>query len=832
MTRVGRVAVVCLLVFAGCSALSAAPQQAASRASLVKRGDEALAAGRFEDAIAAYTQALAGNSNQPDVQLHLGMAYFRAGQFQEALSRLYDAARLKPGSGPAHYWAAMASMFWAADDGGVSADFDRYLDKVVELDASLAGDVSHLRVWNLLMTRRYSAAQAEAAKFLSTVGWRDRSSTFVVLESVLAARGGRDAAAADRLLADCAAKCDQTAWPYPIVRYFRGELSAAAVLQQSDVEKQTEARTYVAMNRVLSGSPDAAMADLRWVADNGTRTYFEWAFAKVTLADLTRDAARRAAAQPSTPAPAEPAPSPQATPAATETFGGVGLGAEVADNALRIVQIVPNSPALRAGLNVGDQILKVDGRATAGRTWSDVTPWIRGPVGSKVTLRIQIAGTTRVFDVALTRETITAAVQPAPPQQQPAPSAPPPAQATLTPKTPTVPSSLPKPQPAQPSAPPKAPLNPPPAPGTTPAPKEPRTPIPLQTWNTFRLGVDVGALMLQTNVAGERAQHVAVTDKELDELSSALSSLANHIAETLMAVNLSPAQTFFKSVADDLKRHPLNRKELVATLAGEFQKAAAFILGAMEETGGAHKWYVVTGVHFGILADQLSHPPVEREALDVPLRQIAGDLKTAPADVPAELLQAMRDLPKIAAKINLKKEQELQALSLLAAVAPIQAMTANMVAQAMEPIPGLMLSDKGAIPELASLCMRARYLGQGAQRDLSPQFSGKILEGAREVCEDAIGALKENAYLVGRRSYLFYLAYMSYNAGQYSESVKAYEEFLEADDINVPATYHNLSLAYDKLNRRSDAVKAIKKAAELNSWYKDSVAYKTLVGGR
>jgi tetratricopeptide (TPR) repeat protein len=370
------------------------------------------------------------------------------------------------------------------------------------------------------------------------------------------------------------------------------------------------------------------------------------------------------------------------------------------------------------------------------------------------------------------------------------------------------------------------------APGAVATPASPvaqTAPRPLRTWNTYSLGVQLGALYAETAVFGERLQHEAIPDKDIDAYAQRLTRLAGHLSKEMAALDLSPAVTYLKQTVDDLTRNKAQRKQLMTVASEEFPKVAAFLLGTVEKAGGSHPWYALTGMHFGILDDVLTHRPVERDSLNVPLEQIAGDLKAAPADAPQELLGAMRALPKIAAKTKLDKEPELQALEMLAALAPIQAGTVEVLAHSMEPIPGLLLGNAGAIPKMAELCMQARQTGEGAQQILSPERSREIVERARGLCKDALTALKENEKSVGRWNYLFYLAYMSYDAGQYAESAKAYEQFVKADGINVPATFHNLALAYDKLGRKADAVKAIQAAAEVNSWYKETAAYGTFV---
>jgi carboxyl-terminal processing protease len=76
--------------------------------------------------------------------------------------------------------------------------------------------------------------------------------------------------------------------------------------------------------------------------------------------------------------------------------------------AIRVVEPMENSPALKAGIQAGDTILVIDGKTTKGMTVSDAAQVIRGEEGTKVTLRIAREGKSE-FDLTLTRARIEVA---------------------------------------------------------------------------------------------------------------------------------------------------------------------------------------------------------------------------------------------------------------------------------------------------------------------------------------------------------------------------------------------------------------------------------------
>ena len=92
-------------------------------------------------------------------------------------------------------------------------------------------------------------------------------------------------------------------------------------------------------------------------------------------------------------------------------FGGLGIHIYAEDNGLiKITRLMPNSPALRAGLRAGDFITKVNGDqinvSSDGQSIYDVVDILRGRVGTEVTITVQRRGKPEPFDVTLTRDVI------------------------------------------------------------------------------------------------------------------------------------------------------------------------------------------------------------------------------------------------------------------------------------------------------------------------------------------------------------------------------------------------------------------------------------------
>lgn len=89
------------------------------------------------------------------------------------------------------------------------------------------------------------------------------------------------------------------------------------------------------------------------------------------------------------------------------SFSGVGIQIIIDErNQLTIVTPLKNSPAHRAGLRAGDDIIAVDGRSTIGITSSQAIDQITGPKGTPVTLTIRREGVEEPIDFRLFRDDI------------------------------------------------------------------------------------------------------------------------------------------------------------------------------------------------------------------------------------------------------------------------------------------------------------------------------------------------------------------------------------------------------------------------------------------
>jgi len=90
------------------------------------------------------------------------------------------------------------------------------------------------------------------------------------------------------------------------------------------------------------------------------------------------------------------------------TFGGVGLVISAQANdaggqTIKVVGLTEDSPAVAAGVQVGDTITHIAGKAVAGMTLEEVVAALRGDPGTNVEMTIARPGQDAPMDVTVTR---------------------------------------------------------------------------------------------------------------------------------------------------------------------------------------------------------------------------------------------------------------------------------------------------------------------------------------------------------------------------------------------------------------------------------------------
>ena len=87
-------------------------------------------------------------------------------------------------------------------------------------------------------------------------------------------------------------------------------------------------------------------------------------------------------------------------------FGGLGIEVTMEDGLIKVVSPIDDTPASKAGIMANDIITNLDDEAVQGLTLNQAVEKMRGPVNTKIRLKIIRKGADNPIDVTLVRDNI------------------------------------------------------------------------------------------------------------------------------------------------------------------------------------------------------------------------------------------------------------------------------------------------------------------------------------------------------------------------------------------------------------------------------------------
>jgi tetratricopeptide (TPR) repeat protein len=231
-----------------------------------------------DKAIKDLNEAIRLDPNDALAFFNRGTAWAEKKEVENAIKDYDEGIRLNPNDARAFRTRANA---WICKKGFDKAVRD--YSEAIRLDPKDSWARFSRSVAQMLMRRPESAKGFQ--EVIDVDGWTGKRTPYAVILGNLAARQAQDEPAGKRFLEDAAGKLDE-AWPYPIVRFLRGEIDEAALLAlATDHVKRTEAHCYLGLDLALKGRKDEALAYFRLVRYDENATFIEFTIA---LAGLDR----------------------------------------------------------------------------------------------------------------------------------------------------------------------------------------------------------------------------------------------------------------------------------------------------------------------------------------------------------------------------------------------------------------------------------------------------------------------------------------------------------------------------------------------------------------
>ena len=90
----------------------------------------------------------------------------------------------------------------------------------------------------------------------------------------------------------------------------------------------------------------------------------------------------------------------------TGEFGGIGIEVSMEDGVLTVVTPIDDTPAVKAGIEAGDKIIKLDDILVKGLSLEEAVDKMRGIKGTEIVLTLVREGTEGPFEIIIVRDTI------------------------------------------------------------------------------------------------------------------------------------------------------------------------------------------------------------------------------------------------------------------------------------------------------------------------------------------------------------------------------------------------------------------------------------------
>jgi tetratricopeptide (TPR) repeat protein len=236
---------------------------------------------RYEESLDAFNHALRLDSRNADVYNGLGIAYYRLGRHEEGIRAVNEAVKLN--SNFANAYINLGN--WYNELGRYEEAVEAFTN-VTRIAPRFPYAYFSRSLLNLYLGRGDLAGD-DAKVFLSLGEWSRERAPYMAIIGVLGYLKAGRVDDASRLLELAHRRLNASAWPYPVIAYLRKEISKDALLASAtDNDKMTEVRTYIGLMLAITGERQEALKHLKWVKENGNKSFVEFPAALTELRRL------------------------------------------------------------------------------------------------------------------------------------------------------------------------------------------------------------------------------------------------------------------------------------------------------------------------------------------------------------------------------------------------------------------------------------------------------------------------------------------------------------------------------------------------------------------
>lgn len=227
--------------------------------------------GRFKEALAVADKAVAAAPEDSMGYMMRSSIYDRLDDVSKSLEDSSEAVRLAPNNANAFSHRGYSYM-----NLGLCDDALKDFSTALKIDPNLVGAMNG-RMFAYFMQSDYIECDKQCMETLAKVGMKDPCAPYAVIMAAICRKQLGHMPERIALVNQSAQMLDAKTWPYPIIQFLNGQLSAAAVFQQAtDNDKMTEAKTYIAFDLLADNKGAEASPMIAWVKEHGNKTFNEY----------------------------------------------------------------------------------------------------------------------------------------------------------------------------------------------------------------------------------------------------------------------------------------------------------------------------------------------------------------------------------------------------------------------------------------------------------------------------------------------------------------------------------------------------------------------------
>ena len=236
--------------------------------------------GKYEEAIAKLDLMIEQTPDSKNAFLLRGTSYDYIGQYDKALEDYTRAIELDP-----EFVAAYNNR------GSVYITTEQYekglpdLNRALELNPKNANSYFNRAIINTHLAKSNEVI-SDAYTYLDVQGCKDQRGKNIILLAVFSFRELGKFEQADNFVKQVYGQCDRANWPYPVLQYIVGEITAEELRSLAKNEQQkADAETFIAYNHYQDpgGRNEETIKKLEWVVSLNYRDSISYILAKKLL---------------------------------------------------------------------------------------------------------------------------------------------------------------------------------------------------------------------------------------------------------------------------------------------------------------------------------------------------------------------------------------------------------------------------------------------------------------------------------------------------------------------------------------------------------------------